>query len=255
MDVLILGGSSLARELATQLHDEGLDVTTSLAGRTLSPRPLPGTVRDGGFGGADGLAQWLSEERPRCVVNAVHSFAAAMSDHAVRACRASDIPLARLERPSWHDLSESAHWNWVTSHDAAAAALADISGPLLLTVGRQATAHYLSLGTRDVTHRVIDPPAQALPTGWHLITARGPYTLEGERELMDAPGHRIAALVTKDSGGSEPDPKLVVAEEIGAVVVIVERPPEPSEVPQLRSIGQAADWVHAALGRPIGWKS
>lgn len=51
MDVLILGGTALARTLAGLLVEQGLDVTTSLAGRTKAPRAVPGAVRIGGFGG------------------------------------------------------------------------------------------------------------------------------------------------------------------------------------------------------------
>ena len=252
MDVLILGGSSLARTLAAQLVGAGLDVTTSLAGRTRSPRALPGDVRVGGFGGAEGLETWLDEHRPRCVVNAVHSFAATMSGHAALACRATGTPLARLVRPSWHALDASTRWTWVSDHDAAVRALDDLPDPVLLTVGRQATGHYLALGPRDVTHRVIDAPQQPLPPGWRLLEAHGPYSLDGERELMDSPGHRIASLVTKDSGGARPDPKLVVADEIGARVVVVERPPEPAGVPTLGSAERAAEWIRAILADSIG---
>ncbi|ERK53508.1 precorrin-6x reductase CbiJ/CobK-like protein, partial [Propionibacterium acidifaciens F0233] len=85
MDVLILGGTALARTLAGLLVEQGLDVTTSLAGRTKAPRAVPGAVRIGGFGGPDGLAAWLVENRPGCVVNAVHPFAAAMSASAAAA--------------------------------------------------------------------------------------------------------------------------------------------------------------------------
>lgn len=141
VDVLILGGSSLARSLAGLLVETGIDVTTSLAGRSRTPRPLPGDVRTGGFGGADGLAAWLTEQRPRCVVNAVHSFAAAMSEHAVAACRATGTPLARLVPPSWHALSASTGWIWAPDHDAAATLLRSLPDPVLLTVGRQATEH------------------------------------------------------------------------------------------------------------------
>mgnify|MGYP003365294533 CR=1 FL=1 len=248
MDVLILGGSSLGRALAAALAEAGLDVTTSLAGRTKTPRALPGEVRIGGFGGAEALSAWLGEQHPGCVVNAVHSFATAISEHASTACAATGTPLARLVSPSWHELASSEQWIWVPDHDAAAAAVRTLPDPVLLTVGRQATAHYLGLGTRDITHRVIDAPAQQLPDSWRLLRARGPYTLAGERELMDAPGHRIATLVTKDSGGIRPDPKIQLAQQLGAHVVIVERPPQTSQVPVLGDVDSAVHWIQETLG-------
>ncbi len=60
--VLILGGTAEARALAAELAGElaeGTHVVSSLAGRVRNPRLPVGEVRDGGFGGPDGLAAWL----------------------------------------------------------------------------------------------------------------------------------------------------------------------------------------------------
>ena len=247
MDVLILGGTTLARALAGLLVEQGLDVTTSLAGRTRAPRAVPGAVRIGGFGGPDGLAACLVENRPACVVNAVHPFAAAMSSNAATACRSTGTALARLEAPSWRTQPASADWTWAADHDEAVRAVRRLPDPVLLTIGRQETAHYLALGARDITHRVINAPDEALPAGWTLLTRRGPFTHDGERALMADPAHTIATLVTKDSGGARLDPKLVVAAEIGAAVVMVSRPPAPGYGDRVSTPQQAAEWVVARL--------
>jgi precorrin-6A/cobalt-precorrin-6A reductase len=55
--VLVLGGTAEARRLAEALVAAGLDVVSSLAGRTADPLLPPGEVRIGGFGGAEGLAE------------------------------------------------------------------------------------------------------------------------------------------------------------------------------------------------------
>lgn len=247
MDVLILGGTALARTLAGLLVEQGLDVTTSLAGRTKAPRAIPGAVRIGGFGGPDGLAAWLVENRPGCVVNAVHPFAAAMSGSAAAACRRAGTALARLEAPSWRAQPASADWTWVADHDEAVRAVRRLPDPVLLTIGRQETAHYLTLGARDITHRVIDAPDETLPAGWTLLTRRGPFSRDGERALMADPAHTVATLVTKDSGGVRLDPKLLVAAEIGAAVVMVSRPPAPDYGDRVSTPQQAAEWVAARL--------
>ncbi len=248
MDVLILGGTTLARTLAGLLVERGLDVTTSLAGRTRTPRALPGAVRVGGFGGADGLAGWLAENRPGCVVNAVHPFAAVMTANAAAACRRTGMALARLEPPSWRILPGSADWTWVSSNEEAVQAVRRLPDPVLLTVGRQGTADYLPLGERDITHRVINAPDEPLPAGWTLLTQRGPFSYENERALMADPAHTIATLVAKDSGGAELDPKLVVAAQTGASVVMIARPPAPGYGDRVSTPQQALDWVLARLG-------
>ena len=54
--VLLLGGTSEARALAATLVHDGVDVTSSLAGRVARPRMPVGSVRIGGFGGIDRAA-------------------------------------------------------------------------------------------------------------------------------------------------------------------------------------------------------
>src|SRR5215471_11422243 len=58
--ILILGGTTEARELAARLAARAdLEIIVSLAGRTKSPAPQPVPVRSGGFGGAVGLGEYL----------------------------------------------------------------------------------------------------------------------------------------------------------------------------------------------------
>src|SRR5215472_2298963 len=58
--ILILGGTIEARLLAEALAGRpGVAVTLSLAGRTARPMPQPVPVRVGGFGGAEGFADYL----------------------------------------------------------------------------------------------------------------------------------------------------------------------------------------------------
>lgn len=95
--VLLLGGTSEARELAALLVGAGVDVTSSLAGRVARPRLPVGKVRIGGFGGVAGLRTALADYD--LVVDATHPFALGMSANAVTAC--TQHPLLRLERPGW----------------------------------------------------------------------------------------------------------------------------------------------------------
>src|SRR5262249_56747748 len=64
LKLLILGGSGEAAGLARALDgDARYDVTLSLAGRTKEPTQLPGRLRRGGLGGAEGLARLLCQAR------------------------------------------------------------------------------------------------------------------------------------------------------------------------------------------------
>lgn len=74
-----------------------------------------------------------------------------------------------------------------------------------------------------------------------VLLDRGPFTLEGERELLRE--HRIDVLVTKDSGAAATAAKLTAAREAGVPVVVVRRPPLPEGVPVAADPDEAVNWV------------
>jgi precorrin-6A/cobalt-precorrin-6A reductase len=74
--ILLLGGTGDALQIARQLGPEHV---YSLAGLGKVPSDLACSVRVGGFGGADGLARYLSDERIDLLVDATHPYAAQIS--------------------------------------------------------------------------------------------------------------------------------------------------------------------------------
>lgn len=239
--VLILGGTSEARALAAALVDQGLDVTSSLAGRVADPALPAGAVRIGGFGGADGLADYLRANGFAMVVDATHPFAATMTGNAVAACAAAGVPLLRLARPGWGDHPDASSWHWVEHYDAAARVAAELGARVFLTTGRTTLAHFRPLASSFALVRLVDEPDTAFPAQWLAIRSRGPYTEAGERELLAEYG--IDVLVTKDSGGDLTAPKLSAARAEGVPVVIVRRPPTPAGLEQVSTVGEAVRWT------------
>ncbi|CAL9467094.1 cobalt-precorrin-6A reductase [Streptomyces sp. NPDC052644] len=241
MHVLILGGTTEGRRLAETLHADGVRVTSSLAGRVASPKPLPGEVRVGGFGGADGLARWTREHQVDAVIDATHPFAGTMSFNAARAAATSHVPLLALRRPGWSPV-EGDDWHPVASLEEAARTVRGLGRRVFLTTGRMGLAAFADVDAWFLV-RSVDPPEPPHPARMEVLLDRGPFTLDGEREVLRAYG--IEVLVTKDSGGAATAPKLVAAREAGVPVVIVRRPPVPDGVPVASTVEEAAAWVAA----------
>lgn len=219
--ILVLGGTAEARALAAALHDAGVSVTTSLAGRVARPRLPPGQVRIGGFGGAEAMTRWLLGHSTAAVVDATHPFAERISASAASACRAARVPLLRLERPGWSERAGD-RWTWVADLEAAAAIIPRLGKRVFLTTGRQGLCAFAGVEAAWFLVRCVDPPDPPLPPRYELILARGPYTLEGELGLIDR--HRIDLLVTKDSGGPLTEAKLDAARQRRLPVIVVRRP-------------------------------
>ncbi|GAA1866527.1 cobalt-precorrin-6A reductase [Asanoa iriomotensis] len=221
--VLILGGTTEARELADLLtgHDD-LHVVTSYAGRTRQPHTPQGTTRTGGFGGADGLREWLHRHRPAILVDATHPFAETVGAHAAAAHGA---PRLRLLRPGWTEQPKD-RWNRVPNLETAAAVLPTHGARAFITTGRQRldvfTTNPACGALPLLLVRCIEPPADDLPTNVRVILDRGPYTVDSERGLIHR--HGIDVVVAKDSGGDATRAKLDAARERGIPVILVNRP-------------------------------
>ncbi|WP_067659270.1 cobalt-precorrin-6A reductase [Nocardia harenae] len=237
--VLILGGTAEARSLARLAAGErGLDIVSSLAGRVRAPVLPEGEVRVGGFGGAEGLREYLRDNAIDLLVDATHPFAAVMSAHAAAAAAAAGVALLHLRRPGWV-AAQGDSWTRVPSLPAAAAGL---RGRVFLTVGRQGVAAFAGVAGAWFLIRAIDPPDPPLPAAREILLARGPFALADEISLLRE--HRIDVLVTKDSGGPDTEAKLIAARELGVPVIVVDRPPLPAGgAPVVTTVDDAMAWL------------
>jgi precorrin-6A/cobalt-precorrin-6A reductase len=222
--ILILGGTGEARRLAAALATrEDLDILLSLAGRTEAPAQQPVPVRIGGFGGAEGLANFLTEGGYHLLVDATHPFAERISANAAAAAERTGIHALALVRPEWVPVTGD-HWHVVADIPTAIAALGPTPRRIFLTTGRQGAYHAEIAPQHFYLVRSVDPvdPPLALADVEYVID-RGPFTLEGEIDLLEQ--HRIDAVITKNSGGTAAYAKIEAARLLGVKVVVIARAP------------------------------
>jgi precorrin-6A/cobalt-precorrin-6A reductase len=241
MRILILGGTAEARVLAQRLAGRSdLAVTLSLAGRTATPAVQPVPVRVGGFGGADGLADYLSAERVHALIDATHPYAAIISANAARAAQSTGVPLLALRRPPWIPIAGD-RWIEVEDIPAAVAALGAAPRRVFLALGRKELAPFTAAPQHHYLVRSVDPvdPPLAVPYATY-VTARGPFAEAAERALLGV--HAIGVVIAKNSGGTATYGKIAAARSLGLPVIMPSRPPLPA-VTAVETIEEALAWL------------
>jgi precorrin-6A/cobalt-precorrin-6A reductase len=241
MKVLILGGTIEARLLAGKLAARGdVEIMLSLAGRTVEPARQPVPIRRGGFGGAEGLASYLQTEGIHLLIDATHPYAARISRNAHSAARLAGVPAFALRRAAWERV-EGDRWRVVANAEEAVAALGAAPRRVFLALGRQEIGPFATAAQHHYLIRSVDPvdPPLDLPDAQY-IPARGPFDEADERQLLA--GHRIDAIVAKNSGGTATYGKIAAARALGIDVILFSRP----DAPDMPSVGTVVEALEMA---------
>ena len=244
MTILILGGTAEARALAGALAQrKDLAVTLSLAGRTAEPAPQPVPVRRGGFGGADGLARYLREERIDLLIDVTHPYAAAISANAAKAAQASGVRLLALRRPAWKKVRGD-NWIEVDTIAEAVAAIGETPRRVFLALGRKELQPFAAAPQHFYLIRSVDPvePPLAVPQASY-IAARGPFGEAEDRALLER--ERIEMVVAKNSGGEATYGKIAAVRALGLPVVMLKRPALP-DVESVATVEDVLAWLDHA---------
>lgn len=236
--------------MAEALARAGVSAVFSYAGRTETPLAQPLPTRVGGFGGVQGLRDYLQRESITHVVDATHPFAAQISRNAVQACGDLGMPLLALERPAWQPQPGD---RWLTVPDLAAALAALPAEParVFLAIGRQHVQAFLDDARHWYLLRLVDPGLHLGQDRGAVVIDRGPYTLANDLALLER--HAITHVVAKNAGGQGALAKLTAARQRGCPVILIERPQIPPR-PSVGTVEQALQWlgVPHAIGTERG---
>lgn len=234
--ILLLGGTSETAPTAEALAAAGYRILVSTATQIpLDVGRHPGISHRRGRLPEAEMITLIHEKKMSAIVDVTHPYAAHVRATAARVAKTVGIPYVTMIRPG--TLKEMQNWvESVPDHETAARIACAAGRPILLTIGSKNVAPYAQEGRRAnlrVVARVLEHPDSieacrkaGLPDA-QIITGRGPFSIEENRELIRK--FSIGVLVTKDSGeaGGVPE-KLEAARLEGCRVIVVDRPVKPS---------------------------
>lgn len=240
MRLLLLAGAGEALRLGEALAERGIDAVASFAGGERRAEGFALPCRVGGFGGAEGFADYLRREKISAVLDATHPFAEAVSARSAEVCRALGLPYLLLMRPEWRP---EAGDDWVMLGDESEAAAHIGQGEtVFLATGRRTLARFANLEGREVIARQLRQHDAPFPfEGGRYLRGAGPFTVESEKALFQALG--VDWLVVKNAGGEGARAKLIAARELGLKVGMIRRPKPPRGASLVQSVYEALAWV------------
>jgi precorrin-6A/cobalt-precorrin-6A reductase len=231
--ILVLAGTSDARELALRIKQAGYPLLTTVvtesAAKSMEEAGIP--VRVGRMN-AEEICALIRQEGFTAVVDASHPFAEEASRNALEGANLADVPYIRYERAS---VEEKPHPLITTVSDYAEAAelSAQHKGVVMLTTGSK-TLHIFAeklIGLPDVTlvARMLprkDNMEKCEQLGIeqkNIVAMQGPFSKELNIALYKQYG--VTLMVTKESGkvGSV-DEKVEAALELGIPTIMIARP-------------------------------
>lgn len=245
MKILILGGTTESRELASVLDlRSDVTVTLSLAGRTANPRPQGVPTRIGGFGGAEGLARFIAAENIGILIDATHPYADQISANAHSAARETGVPFLALRRAPWQAIPGD-RWTCVETVKEAVSGLGANPVRAFLALGRKNITPFADAPQHSYLVRSVDPIDPPLPVrDATYVTARGPFDEAQDRAMLER--YNIEIIVSKNSGGDASYGKIAAARALQIPVLMIGRPSLP-DAQSVDTVEEALAWCNHAL--------
>ncbi|UFJ41474.1 precorrin-6A reductase [Brevibacillus humidisoli] len=231
--ILMLAGTSDARELALRIRQEGYDLLTTVvtenAAKSMQEAGLP--VRVGRLAASE-IAELISRQQVKAVVDASHPYAEEASKNAIAGAEAAGVPYIRYERES---ISSPQHEKITTVADYVEAAelAAKKRGVVMLTTGSKTlsifTKRLLGLPDTTLVARMLprlDNMQKCEELGLeqkNIVAMQGPFSRELNKALYDH--YKVTLMITKESGKVGAfDEKVEAALEMGIETIVIARP-------------------------------
>jgi precorrin-6A/cobalt-precorrin-6A reductase len=231
--ILVLAGTSDARELALRIRDAGYalltTVVTESAGKSMEAAELP--VHLGRLTAAE-MVQLANEHSIRMIIDATHPFAEEASKNAMEAAKTANLPYIRFERES-QAYGGNPKVILVDDYAEAAEVAAQKRGNVMLTTGSKTLQIFtkrlqgmpdLTLIARMLPRKDNMEKCEELGIEQkNIVAMQGPFSKELNKALYEH--YNVTLMITKESGKvGAVDEKLEAALEMGIETVIIGRP-------------------------------
>ncbi|USG64535.1 precorrin-6A reductase [Brevibacillus ruminantium] len=231
--ILVLAGTSDARELALLIKENGYSLLTTVvtdnAAKSIEEAGLPVQV---GRLTAEDIEMLIREKGFQAVVDASHPYAEEASKNAMAGAQAAEVPYIRYERES---LDSPRHDKIIFAEDykQAAEIAVEKRGVIMLTTGSKTlkifTDRLLGLPDTTLVARMLprlDNMEKCEELGIeqkNIVAMQGPFSKELNKALYDHYG--VTLMITKESGKVGAfDEKVEAALEMGIETIVIARP-------------------------------
>jgi len=230
-EVLVIGGTSDARQICQQLDAAGVAYTLSVA--TTTGQQMAGDIRGQlrcGRMEADEMVAWLRQHRTRWVIDASHPYAEIVSRNIAAACTQAQVVLSRYQRPE--QLPELSHplLFYVATLEEAGEKARTLGERILLTTGsKELTRWRALLPDKTLLARVLpvtEVIAQCVELGFgvgEIFALCGPFSAEFNAACYRQ--YRVEVMITKASGAEGGYlEKVMPALEANIPCIVITRP-------------------------------
>jgi precorrin-6A/cobalt-precorrin-6A reductase len=232
--ILILAGTSDARELAVQIKQEGYEVLTTVVTESAAKSMVDaGLSVQVGRLTSDEIAHLVEAKGFQAIVDASHPFAEEASKNAMAGAKQAEVPYIRYERESVSTYAGNPNVIMADTYLEAAEAAAERRGVIMLTTGSKTlqifTAKLLGLPETTLVARMLprkDNMEKCEELGIeqkNIVAMQGPFSKELNIALYRQ--YNVTLMITKESGKvGAVDEKVEAALEMDIPTIMIARP-------------------------------
>jgi len=220
--ILIVGGTQEGNKLAEVFHHHKYDYTISYAGIVNKVHEKEFSKRIGGFGGKNGIIDYVKKNKITHIIDASHPFSKKISFNTFSACKTLDLPLIHFSRKPWYK-SKKDNWIRVKSFQESTNYLKSASKKIFLAIGKKNLEIYKNFSHHFFLLRLLENKnnIRFFPNQ-ECIVSEGPFHVEEDIKILKK--YNIDMIITKNSGGNGAYSKIIAARELGITVIIISRP-------------------------------